>query len=185
MRIIGGKYKGRKIFIPDKNTRPLRDMVKESIFNLIEHSKKIDIKIENSRILDLFSGSGSFGLECLSRKAQKILFVENNPDAVKILKKNILHLKVIDQTEIKKQNCFNYLDRENNFSNKFKIIFIDPPFKEEKINNIINVIKNKKILDKNGIIIIHRHKSDGIKLSQRLNILDTRSYGISKIIFGN
>jgi 16S rRNA (guanine966-N2)-methyltransferase len=75
MRIIGGVFKGRKLFLPnDKNTRPLKDLVKESIFNLILHSNKINIDIEKSLVLDLFSGSGSFGLECLSREAKKVFF---------------------------------------------------------------------------------------------------------------
>ena len=75
MRIISGKFKGKKLFLPnDKNTRPLKDLVKESIFNLIQHSNKININLIDSDILDLFSGSGSFGLECLSRGAQKVIF---------------------------------------------------------------------------------------------------------------
>ena len=68
MEILGGK----KLFLPDdKLTRPLKDLVKESIFNLIQHSKKINLTVENSLILDLFSGSGSFGIECISRGAKK------------------------------------------------------------------------------------------------------------------
>ena len=64
MRIISGNYKGKKLILPkDRNTRPLKDLVKESIFNLIKHSKKIDIDIKESIVLDLFSGSGSFGIE--------------------------------------------------------------------------------------------------------------------------
>ena len=75
MRIISGIFKGKKLFLPtDKNTRPLKDLVKESIFNLIKHSNKINININNSVILDLFSGSGSFGIECLSREAKKVFF---------------------------------------------------------------------------------------------------------------
>ena len=70
MRIISGLYKGKKILLPtDKNTRPLKDLTKESIFNLIIHSKFSKIELEKSNVLDLFAGSGSFGLECLSRKA--------------------------------------------------------------------------------------------------------------------
>ena len=77
MRIIGGKFKSKSLFLPlDKNTRPLRDFVKESIFNLIVHSKKINVEINNSIILDLFSGSGSFGLECISRGAKFVNFFE-------------------------------------------------------------------------------------------------------------
>ena len=73
MRIIGGKNKGKKISLPiDKYTRPLRDLVKESIFNLIEHSNKFSVSILNSIVLDLFSGTGSFGLECFSRGAKFI-----------------------------------------------------------------------------------------------------------------
>ena len=78
MRIIGGKNKGKKINIPiDDKTRPLRDLVKESIFNLITHSNKFDVSISDSNILDLFSGTGSFGLECHSRGAKFITFVES------------------------------------------------------------------------------------------------------------
>ena len=88
MRIISGNFKGKKIIFPkNKKTRPLRDIVKESIFNLIENSNKFNIKIQNSNILDLFSGSGSFGLECISRGAKKVTFVENNFDTLMVLKK--------------------------------------------------------------------------------------------------
>ena len=77
MRIIGGNFKGKKIFEPkDKETRPLKDLTKESIFNLIIHSNKFKVDLKNSYILDLFSGDGSFGLECLSRGVKKITFVE-------------------------------------------------------------------------------------------------------------
>ena len=90
MRIISGIFKGKKIALPvDKNTRPLRDLVKESIFNLINHSKQFDLNIFNSEILDLFSGSGSFGLECISRGANKVIFIENYKPALEILKRNI------------------------------------------------------------------------------------------------
>ncbi len=75
MRIIGGKFKGRKLLHPINNkTRPLKDLVKESIFNIIDHSKKIKFKINNINVLDLFAGSGSFGLECISRGAKKVFF---------------------------------------------------------------------------------------------------------------
>ena len=88
MRIISGKFKGIKIFDPiDKKTRPLKDMVRESIFNFLIHSKKISLNLERSNILDLYSGTGSFGLECLSRFADKVVFVEKDKDAIKILKK--------------------------------------------------------------------------------------------------
>ena len=174
-----------KTFLPsDKMTRPLKDLVKESIFNLIKHSKKINIDIERSKILDLFAGSGSFGLECLSRNASKIVFLENHPLALKVLEKNI-SLFPNDKCEVYNFNCFNLLSSDKIFKDKFDIIFLDPPYKELKINQIIENILNKNLLNNNGFIIIHRHKKDTIKISQKLKIFETRLYGISKVYFGN
>ena len=186
MRIVGGDLKGKKIFLPlNKDTRPLRDIVKESIFNLIEHSKKINFKIKNSKVLDLFSGTGSFGFECISRGAEKVQFVEKNSNALKILKKNISHLKIINKSKITEKDCMKFLKAKENFNEKFHFIFIDPPYRDKEIDSITEIIKLNKILEKDGTIIIHRHKSDDVKLSDKIKIIDMRTYGISKIIFSN
>ncbi len=186
MRIIGGKNKGKKIYLPiDKNTRPLRDLVKESIFNLLEHSKKYKKDIINSNVLDLFSGTGSFGLECFSRGAKYIIFVENYVHVLNILKKNISNLNALSSSEIIENDCFKFLDGEKKISKKFDIIFLDPPYRDKKINLLINLIIDRKILKENGIIIIHRHKKDNIEITSKLKVLDIRKYGISKIIIGN
>ena len=71
------------------------------------------------------------------------------------------------------------------FSKKFDIIFLDPPFKNKNVNILIDQIIDHKVLKKNGIILLHRHKKDDIEITSKLNILDTRKYGISKIIIGN
>ena len=95
MRIIAGKLKGSSLHIPKNlNTRPLKDLTRESIFNLLSHSNKVSLKLEESSVLDLYSGTGSFCLECLSRNSKCVYFVENNKDALEILKKNIEKLKV-------------------------------------------------------------------------------------------
>ena len=186
MRIIGGKNKGKKIYLPiDKNTRPLRDLVKESIFNLIEHSNKFNTSIANSFVLDLFSGTGSFGLECFSRGAKFITFVESYGSVLNILKKNISKMGAISCSEVIENNCFELFSESKKISKKFDIIFLDPPYKNKNLNFLINIIIDQKILNKNGIILIHRHKKDNIEITSKLNILDNRKYGISKIIIGN
>ena len=87
MRIISGLFKGKKILQPkDSETRPLKDLTKESIFNILKHSNKFNIEIKNSVILDLFAGVGSFGIECLSRGASEVFFFENYYNSLKILK---------------------------------------------------------------------------------------------------
>jgi len=184
MRIIGGDYRSKKLFLPKNHkTRPLRDLVKESIFNLIDHSKKININLKNSLVLDLFSGSGSFGIECLSRKAKKVMFLENNQEALEILEKNLKLLKDISSYKIIKDDFFEYFDLKRKVQFKFDIIFIDPPYKELRINKIIDIIKKQEILNKNGVIVIHRHKKDNIKLTDKINIVENRNYGISNIFF--
>ena len=90
MRIISGKLKGKKIIEPkDLNTRPLKDLTKESIFNILTHSNKFNINLLGSNVLDLFSGVGSFGLECLSRGSSNLTFVENYNNVLPVLKRNI------------------------------------------------------------------------------------------------
>ena len=186
MRIIAGNLRGKKIFYPDdKKTRPLRDMVKESIFNLIENSNKYNLQIDKSNILDLFSGSGSFGLECISRGAKKVFFFENYSEALKVLRKNILELKLSKKCKIFEKNCLNFNEYQKIIDEKFDIIFIDPPFKERNINLLIERVLSREILSDTGIVIIHRHKKDDVIISDKFQTLDIRSYGISKIIIGH
>ena len=88
MRIIGGKFKGKKLIEPkDKETRPLKDLTKESIFNIINHSNKFSIDLKKAQVLDLFSGVGSFGIECLSQGASHVTFIEKYEAVLPILKK--------------------------------------------------------------------------------------------------
>ena len=90
MRIVSGNLKGKKIFyIKSINTRPLWDQVKESIFNIIDHSKLTEVKIRESEVLDLYSGTGSFGLECLSRGSKKIYFIEKDNFSYRVLENYI------------------------------------------------------------------------------------------------
>ena len=186
MRVISGYLKGKKINLPkDEKTRPLRDMVKESIFNIISHSNKINCKIENSQVLDLFSGSGSFGLECISRGAKKVYFNENYIEAINILKKNLHSLNCADKAHIIEIDCFKINETIDKLNNKFDVIFLDPPFKEKRVNYLIEMILDLKILVKEGIIILHRNSKENEQITKKFNIVDERNYGISKIIFGN
>ena len=101
MRIISGYLKGKKLVQPsDKTTRPLKDIVKEGVFNIVAHSNKFSVDLKNSKILDLFSGVGSFGLECLSRGADHVTFVENYSKTQKILEQNIQNFKLKDKSEV-------------------------------------------------------------------------------------
>jgi len=184
MRIIAGTLKNSTLYLPkNKNTRPLKDMVRESIFNFLMHSNKIPFQLEKSIVLDLFAGTGSFGLECISRKAEKVYFVENDKYAIQFLKKNIDKLQVQKKTKILNKNVFDILKKKNVFESKLNLIFCDPPFKKSNIEKIVESIFINDLLKKNGIIILHRNKITKEKLPNYLKIIDERTYGISKIIF--
>ena len=186
MRIISGNFKGKKLNLPkDKSTRPLKDMVKESIFNVIEHSPLLKYKIKNSKILDLFSGTGSFGLECISRGAKEVIFCENHLNAIKILENNISNLSCNKVTKIMSSDVFTSFELGKFKENNFEIIFLDPPYKETKIYDLLLNIKKNNILKEDGMIILHRHKKEKDIFPDEVKTLDVRIYGLSKIIFGN
>ena len=183
MRIIGGKFKGKIIFFKKSRvTRPLKDSVKENIFNIINHSNLLKIKLDNANILDLYSGTGSFGIECISRGAKKVTFVEKDNFAIEILNKNLDTLSIEEKTLIINDKIENYLNINN--KEKFDIIFLDPPFAENKFINEIKLIKKNKIYSKNHLIIIHRESKSYDNLSGILKPLIVKKYSRSKIIFG-
>ena len=183
MRIISGDFRGKKILNPkDIKTRPLKDLTKESIFNIINHSNKFNINLKNSRVLDLFSGVGSFGIECLSRGVKFVTFVENYKRVLSILKKNLLGLNTINNYEI--------IDKDilaNRFffeiKHKYEIIFLDPPYKDKNLNKILTNIQTTKIIANNGVIIVHRHKDEQDLLPENFKTIEEKKYGLSKIIF--
>ena len=183
MRIISGFLKGKKInYLKNLNTRPLKDSVKENIFNILIHSKLINVKIENCNVLDLYSGIGSFGIECISRGAKKVTFIEKNNISSNILKENLNQLMISNKSKIYNEKIESVIDKKLN--EKFDIIFLDPPFNNFDFVNNLRLIKTKKFFNDNHLIMIHREIKTNDNLDVHLNIFETKKYGRSKIIFG-
>ena len=183
MRIISGKFKGKLIsFVKSKSTRPLKDSVKENIFNIITHSNLIDVDLEKSTILDLYSGIGSFGLECLSRGANETFFVERDKNIAKTLYKNLLALSIINKATIINEDIIIFLNKKK-FIKKFDILFLDPPFASSNFLEDLKLIKQKKIFKTKHLVVIHREKKSFDNFKDILNPLLIREYGRSKIIF--
>ena len=183
MRIIRGLLKGKSInFLKSSTTRPLKDVVKENIFNILEHSNLIDVKIKKADVLDLYSGIGSFGLECISREAKKVTFIEQDKNAFNILKENLIKLSVNNQAKIINNKIENIL--EKNIKDKFDIFFLDPPFANNEFYDVLNIIKKNKNYKTKHIVIIHRERKTEDDLINFLNILFIKKYGRSKLIFG-
>ncbi len=183
MRIISGKLKGKSIsFIRSVITRPLKDSVKENIFNIISHSSLLDIKLDRSIILDLYSGVGSFGLECLSRGADKVIFVEKDKKAGETLNVNLRTLLIKEKTKVFNEKIIDFLGRAQ--LEKFDIFFLDPPFADNNFLKELSLIKKKKIHKKNHIVIIHREYKSSDNFDNIIDPIIVKRYGRSKIIFG-
>jgi 16S rRNA (guanine966-N2)-methyltransferase len=187
MRVIGGKFKNKKLhFSENITTRPLKDSVRENIFNILTHSNNVGIEIKKSNVLDLYAGTGSFGLECISREASRVFFVENDLDALKKLKKNIKNLNSESKTTLLSQDVLSFFKNLTLelYKEKFNIIFLDPPYKDKKCVEIIDMIKKKEILNKKHAIVIHREVNSNDRIDKHINIIENRVYGRSEIFFG-
>ena len=185
MRIISGSNKGKKLFMPnDKITRPLKDMAKESVFNILTHARYINFHLKDSMVLDLFSGIGSFGLECISRGSKFVFFLENYSPVLEILRNNITNLKYENKSKVINIDAFKINKNTFKIHQKFQIIFCDPPYKEKKIELLIKKIIEMDILEKDGIVIIHRKKGYLDKYPKKFKVVDMKSYGLSTFIFG-
>ena len=173
MKVIAGKYKGRTInTINDRSTRPMLGVAREGIFNSLQFS------FENSEVLDLFAGSGSMGIEALSRGAKYVTFIDNSIDCINQIKKNL--------KEYEKDYSVINLDVTNYISeimNSYNIIFYDPPFEylSEKVNLDIEELSNN--LKDEGFIVIHRHSnSPSTVLPKDVELYKEKNYGQSKIL---
>jgi len=155
MRVISGSAKGRRLKAPPgQGTRPITDMIKGALFNVLHEG------IKGADILDIFAGSGNVGLEALSRGAGKAVFVERNPLAVRIIKEN-LHICKFDSQyyAVYQMDAFKALQLLKSKEETFSYIYIDPPFKNEKIfSQIMTELGESGLLKPEGIIIIRTRK---------------------------
>lgn len=174
MKIISGKYRGRNITGYEIiGTRPTMDRVKESIFAMIQSH------INNSITLDLFSGTGNYNLEALSNNAKFAYFNDHNPKCIKIINENIKNLKIENNYQITNLDYKKALEYYKNNNIKFDIIFLDPPYKDKIIENIIDYIINNNLLNENGIIVCETTYKLEIN---NINLYKERKYG-EKLVY--
>ena len=181
MRIISGKFRGLKLQPPvDFTIRPTSDRLKESLFSILE-SNKYNIKIENSNVIDICSGTGALGIEALSRGAKLIYFIDKDPKAINVLQKNISKLKIDykDETYIKiiRDDANKALQ---NIKNNFDIVLIDPPYNSNVIEECLVKLKQYNLINFNSYIFAESSKNENINFDG-FDLLDTKIYGKSKL----
>ena len=181
MRIIGGKYKGLKLQPPDyPGIRPTSDRLKESLFSII-NSNKYNISIENSNVLDICSGTGSLGIESISRGAISVYFIDKDHRSINLIYKNISKLKVDDQIEnnikIIKDEATKALKSINKI---FQIVLIDPPYNTNIIENCLFKLKELNLISQDSYIFAESSKTENFNYDG-YQILDKKIYGNSKL----
>ncbi len=176
MKIISGKYKGRVLDGFDiVGTRPTMDRVKESLFATIQ------MKIPNSIVLDLFSGSGNLGLEALSEGASFAYLVDENRKAVQVIQKNIAKIGIseVEVLWMDYQKAIEYLSQKNI---QVDIIFLDPPYQTNYIEKSIEMITKKQILKEKGIIICESDQLEKIIYHENWQVIKEKKYGDKYIV---
>lgn len=176
MRVIAGTYRTRILQeVESDNTRSTKDKIKQQIFN------SIGPYFDELSVLDLFSGSGSLGIEAISRGVDNTVFVDNSRTAINVITNNVLSLKIQDKSEIIQSL---YIDFINNTNKEFDLIFLDPPYILDEIDEIISIISKRKLLSKDGKIICLYGKKTSIKESNN-GIIEYKKKisGITKISF--
>lgn len=177
MRIIAGKDAGRNLFFPEgKNTRPTSDRVKESLFSIIQND------IHGSICLDLFSASGSIGLELLSRGADFVYFCDKDYNNIKSLKKNVELLDYHDCADISKADFRTYLKKKR-FKDKLDIVFLDPPYDLEFEYEALKLLHKFDLLSDKAVVIVESTSTLKIDEISHFTLIDERKYGKVRLSF--
>ncbi len=180
MRVISGISKGHKLKLPKgQSTRPTEDRIKESLFNILGNLNG------DALVLDLFAGSGSIGIEFLSRGVKKTYFIDFSYDSIKVIKENLSHTKLLDRALVYKKDSISAISFLKDKGIKFDYIYIDPPFRDHNLlRSVLNSLKDYQILKDDGLIIIeHEKKLELDKYIEEFEKIDFRNYGNKSITF--
>ena len=181
MRVIGGKYGGRRLKIPKAvSIKPTQDRVREAVFNILRD------KVESSSVLDLFAGSGAFGIEALSRGAEEVLFIEKDGRCISTIKDNLESLAISKGTKIWSMDALAALERLEKAGPKFNLVFCDPPYYKGLAKKFLLTLDLCDILLASALIVLEYHKRDEVAEELvNLTLLRTYSYGEKRISLYN
>lgn len=174
MRIISGKFKGRKLNVTENSDiRPTLDRIKTRLFDII------NFQIKDCAVLDLFCGSGSLGIEALSRNALMAVFVDNSQAAIKLLNENLLKLGCQNATAV----CSDFRTAIGGIKNKFHIVFLDPPFGSGYYNEAMTLMDKNKLLHDGALIICEHSRENAVDEQERFVLSDKRDIGTVSLSF--
>ena len=176
MRVISGVRKGRRLASLKKTgVRPTSDRVKESIFNVLQ------TVVEGKRVLDLFAGAGTLGIEALSRGAESATFVDASRQSVTVLEKNLRDLDLESRSTILRLDGLKALSK---LKQKFHLIFADPPYLKGHLQGVVDSVARSEALQKNGLLILEHHKKERFSFPREsLSVWKEKRFGDTVISF--
>ena len=177
MRIITGKFKGRTLAtLQDRVVRPATDRVKKTIFDVLQ--SRLDLR--NAQVLDLFAGSGSLGLEALSRGAAQAVFVDNSKHVLDIVEANAEKLGCIDHCIIVQTDAFSFVRRTND---RFDLIFVDPPYANEDAIEFPEMIFGRGLLKTGGFLIMEHARRTTVETKPTFHLAAQKEFGNTRVSF--
>jgi 16S rRNA (guanine966-N2)-methyltransferase len=185
MRVVGGKYRGRRIKSMPKRAdtqllRPTTERVKESVFSILNNY------LEGVKFLDLFAGTGAVGIEALSRGAKKVVFVESDRRFCNLIKENLRALRVPpDRYEVICDDFVNALKRLSKRGERFDFIYADPPYEKGYYTKVVNLVRNLNLLDEDGLLILEEPKKSPFIPEDEEWLVEKRHYGTTTVSFLN
>lgn len=180
MRVIAGKAKSLKLkTIEGESTRPTTDRIKETLFNMIQYD------ICDCTFLDLFSGSGSIGIEALSRGASKCYFVENNKKAIACINENLKYTKLINQSKVMNIDAFTSINRLETEKVVFDIVFMDPPYDKLLEKEVLTRLSDSSIINDDTMIIVEASLNTKFDYVSTLNmkVIKEKKYKTNKHVY--
>lgn len=177
MRVIAGTCKGRTLFGPKTSSiRPALDQVKESIFNIL-------FNVERATVLDLFAGTGSVGIEALSRGASSAVFVDQSEEAVRLIEKNLKICGLIERATVFKMPVGTSIRTLSKKGGSFDLIFVDPPYLKKWVRKTLDQLAQSSLLLKTTQVVVEHHPKEPMIPPPGLELTDQRKYGQTIVSF--
>ena len=177
MRIIAGKFRGRKLVVPKGlEVRPTADRVKEALFSILGY------QVVGATVLDLFAGAGNLGLEALSRGAERVVFVEQRPKSIDAIRANLDAVSAADRTRIVRQDLTHGLGPAAG-QGPYHLVFLDPPYGQSLLDKILPHLLVPEVLAPDATVVAEISSKETLSPPVGLEIADTRKYGHTVLVF--
>jgi len=182
MRIVGGKWRGRRLDAPnDRAVRPTRDRVREALFNILEHRHFGDdgrSVIIDARVLDGFAGTGALGLEALSRGARHVTFMDDAPDAVRVIRRNVAALDAGAETDVLQADCLTPPPTKRGCT----LVFLDPPYRTELAEPALVALARRGWIAPGAVCCAELDARDSLAGPDGFELIDDRRYGATRVV---